>query len=81
MGYKTRIQLIRRKTSRQWYVGFPAALAEALDLQKGEQIEWRIEDRNRLILIRKDPVKKTAPVPAQTRTTRKPHDSRATTSR
>ena len=26
MGYPTKIQLIQRKASRQWYVNFPAAL-------------------------------------------------------
>lgn len=53
MGYTTRVQLIRRKASRQWYVGLPAALAEALELEKGETIEWRIEDRNRITMVRK----------------------------
>lgn len=52
MGYKTRVQVIRRKTSRQWYVGFPSALAEALELQKGELIEWKIEDRGTILLVR-----------------------------
>ncbi len=26
MGYPTRVQLIRRKASEQWYVNFPAVL-------------------------------------------------------
>ncbi|MBI4161910.1 MAG: hypothetical protein HY509_05640 [Acidobacteria bacterium] len=53
MAYTTRVQLIRRKSSRQWYVGFPTALAEALDLEKGELIEWKIEDKRKLVLLRK----------------------------
>ena len=27
MGYPTKVQLIRRKASEQWYINFPAALA------------------------------------------------------
>ena len=53
MGYPTKIQLIRRKNSRQWYIGFPAALAAALGLEKGEIVEWKIEDKKKLILIRR----------------------------
>lgn len=53
MGYSTRVQLLRRKTSRQWFIGLPAPLAEALELEKGETIEWKIEDKNRITMIRK----------------------------
>ena len=52
MGYKTRVQLINRKKSRQWYVNFPSALAQALELEKSEEVEWVIENRDRLILRR-----------------------------
>ena len=30
MGYPTKVQLIRRKASQQWYVNFPSALAQAM---------------------------------------------------
>lgn len=53
MGYPTTIQLIDRKTTEQWYVNFPAAVARALDFAKGEVVEWTIETRSRLILKRK----------------------------
>jgi antitoxin component of MazEF toxin-antitoxin module len=53
MGYSTRVQLLRRKSSRQWFVGLPAALAEALELERGETIEWKIEDKHRITMIRK----------------------------
>jgi hypothetical protein len=53
MGYPTTIQLIQRKRSQQWYVNFPAALANAMDFDKGETVEWTLLDRGRLLLIRR----------------------------
>ncbi len=52
MGYPTKVQLIQRQASQQWYVAFPAALARSLGLQKGETIEWNIQDRQTLLLQR-----------------------------
>ena len=52
MGYPTRVQLIRRKASQQWYVNFPAALADAMEFRKGEVIEWTVQDKDTLILRR-----------------------------
>jgi antitoxin component of MazEF toxin-antitoxin module len=52
MGYPTKVQLIQRKDSQQWYVGFPAALAQAIGLQKGETVEWNLQDRFTLTLQR-----------------------------
>ena len=52
MGYPTKVQLIQRQASQQWYVAFPAALARSLGLQKGEVIEWNVQDRNNLLLHR-----------------------------
>lgn len=52
MGYPTKVQLIRRKASQQWYVNFPAALARALEFDKGEVVEWAIRDRDTLVLRR-----------------------------
>ena len=52
MGYPTKVQLIQRKASRQWYVNFPAALAQALEFDKGEVVEWLIRDRDTLVLRR-----------------------------
>lgn len=53
MGYPTTVQLIDCKTTEQWYVNFPAAIARALDFEKGEVVEWTIENRSTLILKRK----------------------------
>jgi len=52
MGYPTTVQLIQRRRSQQWYVNFPAALANALDFDKGETVEWTLLDRGRLLLAR-----------------------------
>jgi len=53
MGYLSKVQLIQRANqTRQFYLICPAPLAEALELQKGEPIEWVIEDRQTLILKR-----------------------------
>ena len=53
MGYPTTVQLISREKTEQWYVNFPAAVARALDFEKGEVVEWTIETRKRLVLTRK----------------------------
>ena len=53
MGYPTSVQLIDRKKTEQWYVNFPAAIARALDFEKGEIVEWTIESKSRLTLKRK----------------------------
>jgi antitoxin component of MazEF toxin-antitoxin module len=52
MGYATKVQLIQRQDSQQWYINFPAALAQALDFTKGETVEWVIQDRHTLVLQR-----------------------------
>jgi hypothetical protein len=52
MSYPTTVQLIQRKRSQQWYVNFPAALANAMDFAKGETVEWTLLDRGRILLRR-----------------------------
>jgi antitoxin component of MazEF toxin-antitoxin module len=54
MGYSTKIQLIKRKNSEQWYVNFPAAVAQAIEFNQGEIVEWIIDDHQRLVLKRSD---------------------------
>ena len=53
MGYLVKLQKVERPTNRSFYVNLPAALADAIDLDKGEELEWFIEDKNTLILRRK----------------------------
>jgi bifunctional DNA-binding transcriptional regulator/antitoxin component of YhaV-PrlF toxin-antitoxin module len=43
--------------SISYYVNFPAALAEAARIEKGEELEWLMEDRNTFILCRVIPKK------------------------
>ncbi len=57
MGYTVKIQKVDRPTNRTYYVNFPVAMAEAVDLQKGETMEWLVDDRNTFILRRVKPLK------------------------
>lgn len=54
MGYKTKIQVIKRVNSEQWYVNFPAAVAQAIEFEQGEVVEWLIDDNQNLLLKRSD---------------------------
>jgi bifunctional DNA-binding transcriptional regulator/antitoxin component of YhaV-PrlF toxin-antitoxin module len=57
MGHKIKIQRVERVTTKSYYVNFPAALAEAARIEKGEELEWLMEDRNTFILRRVIPKK------------------------
>lgn len=63
MGYPTKVQVIQRRKSQQWYINFPAAMAHALEFAKGEVVEWVIEDKNKLTLKRVQPAKAAAKKP------------------
>ncbi len=52
MGYPTKVQLIKRKRSEQWHINFPAAVAQAMEFQRGETVRWIIEDKANLVLRR-----------------------------
>jgi hypothetical protein len=54
MGYPTRVQLIKRKQSEQWYINFPSAVAQAMEFERGETVEWLIEDKGLLALKRQE---------------------------
>jgi hypothetical protein len=60
MGFPTKVQVIQRQRSEQWYVNFPSALAQAMEFEKGEEVEWIVSDKSHLILSRQsvpaDPV-------------------------
>ena len=43
-----------RRRAQQWYVNFPNALAQALELRKGETVEWEVESRQILVMVRRD---------------------------
>jgi len=52
MGFPTKVQLINRKNSQQWYINFPSALAQAMQFSRGELVEWLVESKNQLVLNR-----------------------------
>ena len=52
LGYTVKIQKVERPTNTSFYVNFPAAIAEATQVRKGETMEWFVEDRNTFILKR-----------------------------
>jgi len=52
MGYKVKIQRVDRGKTKSFYVNFPAAVAESVEIVKGEQMEWVIEDKDNFILKR-----------------------------
>jgi hypothetical protein len=54
MGYATKVQLIKRKQSEQYYINFPSAIAQAMEFERGEIVEWFIEDKGTLALKRRD---------------------------
>ena len=57
MGHRIKIQRVERGTTKSFYVNFPAALAEAAKIEKGEEMEWLVEDRNTFVLRRVKPKK------------------------
>ena len=57
MGYEVKIQRVDRGTTKSFYVNFPAALAEAAGIVKGEPWEWAIEDLNTFVITRCKPRK------------------------
>jgi hypothetical protein len=67
VGYPTKVQLISRKQSEQWYINFPSAVAQAMEFERGETVEWLIEDKENLVLHRPDAparhLKKNSPPP------------------
>ena len=54
MGCPTKVQLIKRKESEQWYVNFPAQVAQAMEFERGETVEWVVEDKSQLVLRRRN---------------------------
>jgi bifunctional DNA-binding transcriptional regulator/antitoxin component of YhaV-PrlF toxin-antitoxin module len=54
VGYVSKVQVIRRGSNdqKQYYLICPAPLAQALEMEKGETIEWIVEDKQTLIIKR-----------------------------
>lgn len=72
MGFSTKVQLIKRRASEQWYINFPSAVAQAMEFSRGETVEWVVEDKSLLALRRLQPppsaLKKTLPASSRTST-------------
>jgi len=52
-SYPLRVQAIRsRGQNPRLYVSFPLALAAAIGLQPGEEVQWELLDRGELHLLR-----------------------------
>lgn len=51
-GCQVKVQKVERPTNRSYYVNLPVVLAEALEIAKGEEMVWLIEDKNTLLLCR-----------------------------
>jgi hypothetical protein len=59
-SYPLRVQAIRsRGQNPRLYVSFPLALAAAIGLEAGEEVQWELLDRRELHLLRPKP---TAPL-------------------
>lgn len=52
MGYCVKIQKVERPTNQSFYLSFPSALAQALEIEKGETFEWIVENKNLILLKR-----------------------------
>jgi hypothetical protein len=53
MAYLTKLQVIERANGQQqFYLICPAPLAQALEMQKGETLEWVVEDKWTLRITR-----------------------------
>ena len=52
MGYPTKVQVIKRKASEQWYINFPSAVARAMEFEPSELVEWIVEDKSQLVVRR-----------------------------
>ncbi len=57
MGNLIKIQRVERGSTKSYYINLPATLAEAAQIEKGEEFEWLLEDRNTFLLRRKFPIK------------------------
>lgn len=51
-GYLIKVQKVDRPTNRSYYLNLPVVLAEALEIKKGEEMKWLVEDKNLLLLCR-----------------------------
>ena len=61
MTYPLKIQAIRSRGQQpRLYVSFPLALAVAIGLEPGDEVQWELLDRGELHLLRPSPPPPTA---------------------
>lgn len=60
MAYISKLQVIERGHNRQYYLICPAPLAAALELEKGESLEWVMKDKYTFEIRRAKPSGKKA---------------------
>ena len=60
MAYLSKLQVIERGHNRQYYLICPAPLAAALELHKGEPLQWVLQDKYTLEIRRAKPSRKNA---------------------
>ena len=59
--YPLKIQAIRSRGQQpRLYVSFPLALAAAIGLEPGDEVQWELLDRGELHLVRLSPTEPTA---------------------
>ena len=67
MTYPLRVQAIRSRSQQpRLYVSFPLALAAAIGLNPGDEVQWELLDRGELHLVRLE-----TPAPSAKRRVRK----------
>ena len=60
MPYLSKLQVIERGHNRQYYLICPAPLAAALELEKGEALEWVVKDKYTFEIRRAKPARQKA---------------------
>lgn len=66
MSFPLKIQAIRsRGQNPRLYVNFPSALAVAIGLEPGDEVQWELLDRHELHLIRLKPMAPVAKAKAR----------------
>ena len=59
--YPLKVQAIRSKgQAPRMYVSFPMALAAAIGLEPGDEVQWELLDRGELHLVRVNPTQPQA---------------------
>ena len=55
LGCQVKVQKVERPTNRSYYLNLSVVLAEGLEITKGEEMKWLVEDKNTLLLCRAKP--------------------------